>query len=650
MPKLRLKKLHMQNCMKVSEDTIEFPDWGFVLVTGSNLASNGALASSGSGKTTLGEMLSRALLGVSGRHTRLSDFCNEESGKGLYVKLDTELEGRPLVIEMGYKSKLMSPKGEALRFSYDGETPVERDLLVNTRKELIQRVGVSPLLGEWSVFINGDDINFSRLSQEDSVNLLLDALAQPSWTTIHKNARVCLRGLEDDVVSSTASLEGARKNVEDALSAIDSAEDSANWEKNKYTKEKESQTTRAESVQERITSKLKESDTLKAEIRGHRSEFKKLENQNAEEHKNVVIELNTARDVLATRNNGKLKLVSEESKLGTVFSERSKELRAIKNEPDTCSKCGKPWDKKHSEDELTLAQKSVNDAQDAHGIACDHVDASSKLVRDASSTINDVEVRLSEFDTTRERESLNDRIEELEGDIAYNDQALRAFQKDVATINQDVSDADLNRAVAVLSERKRNSVSLSSKIDALSEERLECEKLAAAAKYWVNAFSPRGIPNMVINKAIGHLNSTSTRVSAIVTGGTLDITYASSRKLTKGEDKPGLDIRVNNSIGSSLLSGNSKGESSLSNLIVSETMSEVGLVASRIGYRWYDEITNGQDSTVRRNIFSYLRNIAHEKKILVFVVDHSLETSSYADHILLAEKTLDQGTKYKWIT
>jgi len=132
-----------------------------------------------------------------------------------------------------------------------------------------------------------------------------------------------------------------------------------------------------------------------------------------------------------------------------------------------------------------------------------------------------------------------------------------------------------------------------------------------------------------------------------MTGGTIEVTYDTSRELAKGGSSSELVINVKNKIGSSRVEGSSKGESGLTNLIIAETLSEVGSVSNRIGYRWYDEILNSQDQVVRRSILTYLKDLAHRLNILIFVVDHHHEAASYADYVLVAEKN-DRGTEFFW--
>jgi DNA repair exonuclease SbcCD ATPase subunit len=176
----------------------------------------------------------------------------------------------------------------------------------------------------------------------------------------------------------------------------------------------------------------------------------------------------------------------------------------------------------------------------------------------------------------------------------------------------------------------------------------ECMEAKKAADYWVEAFSPSGIPNLIINESVTPLNSVSKKVSLRMTGGMLEVSYSTKHKLkTQNREVNELSILVKNKHGATRVSGASKGETGLLDLIIAETIAEVGNVASRVGFRWYDEISQSQDATVRRAIFSYFSELARNLGILIFVVDHAVEVSSYASHVLIAEKT-EAGTTYVW--
>ena len=81
-----------------------------------------------------------------------------------------------------------------------------------------------------------------------------------------------------------------------------------------------------------------------------------------------------------------------------------------------------------------------------------------------------------------------------------------------------------------------------------------------------------------------------------------------------------MNIEVDNRLGDKELAGSSKGEAGLTNFIIAETLSEVGQISRRVGFRWYDEILPHQDPKVCQSIYSYMKDLAERLGVLVFLV------------------------------
>lgn len=169
---------------------------------------------------------------------------------------------------------------------------------------------------------------------------------------------------------------------------------------------------------------------------------------------------------------------------------------------------------------------------------------------------------------------------------------------------------------------------------------------AKIANYWVEAFGATGIPNMIIDETIAPLNAISKQLGLRMTNGIIEIVYGTQRQLNSGESSNELTINVNNKFGSKSVHGSSKGERGIVNLVIAETLAEIGNIAARVNYAFYDEITQSADPKLRRDVFSYLREKATNR--LMFVVDHALEVASYADKVLIADKSPEGITTYAW--
>ena len=114
MADLKLKSIQIRNWMKFRNVHLKFPERGLVVVTGHNLASNGALQSVGSGKTGFGEAICHTLLGVSSHFDHVGDYSLDTNGD-TYICLEADFLGKPLKVEMGYKCKELKSSGEALQ-------------------------------------------------------------------------------------------------------------------------------------------------------------------------------------------------------------------------------------------------------------------------------------------------------------------------------------------------------------------------------------------------------------------------------------------------------------------------------------------------------------------------------------------------------
>jgi DNA repair exonuclease SbcCD ATPase subunit len=143
------------------------------------------------------------------------------------------------------------------------------------------------------------------------------------------------------------------------------------------------------------------------------------------------------------------------------------------------------------------------------------------------------------------------------------------------------------------------------------------------------------------------MNEVSRAISNRMTGGTIHVSYSTTKLLATGESKAKLVVNVDNSIGDSDVQGSSKGEGGLTNFIIAETLSEVGNVSNRIGFRWYDEIVPHQDPVVAKSIYAYMKEVANRLGVLIFLVDHSPAAENYADKVLLVEKYEDK-TNVSW--
>jgi DNA repair exonuclease SbcCD ATPase subunit len=648
MADLRIKRIQLRNWTTVQSADISFPDKGLVLVIGSNLASDGKLQSVGSGKTALGEALSRALTGVAGRFANLGHYASDTARvPNTLVKVEAELLSKPLTVEMGFKCPELSKTGEGLRFTYDGKV-IQRGHVDQTREELSRTIQVTSELAEWTVFLDGDKLKFNRMSQQDSVNLLMTALAQPPWTEYFERATKVLQDGRRQVALANQALQSAKMKLERLQTDLEDAQQDHNDAKAEYERQVEELQDRIKELKRQNVNDRNSVKAAEDGIAKLKKKIKLLEEQHATAAKELDLQRQQLRDQLALLDQEWQQAVETRSTRDTEERQAQKRLDAMKKVPKNCPTCNKPWDKAHSDEEMKKAEKALNEAT-LNYQAADRAYQGIKTKREGIQTrIREIQDQMDDDTHLADAKELGEQVTGYERTIRSLNATIQAREVKIAGMANGVDNSFVNKKSAIVEERQRALTAGNKAVETAASDLAGEEQVFKVLEYWHKAFGPTGIPNMVLADAIPPLNRVAQRISNMMTGGTLQVSYATKRELATGDSKAQLIIKVENRIGSKRLEGSSKGESGLTNLIIAENLSEIGQVSNRVGFRWYDEITSGQDAVVRRSIFSYLKEVANKMGILIFVVDHHVEASSYADYVLVAEKTKNEGTRFFW--
>lgn len=648
MSDLRLKRIQIRNWMTIRTADIAFPEKGLVLVLGSNLAADGKLQSVGSGKTGLGEALACVLVGAEGRFSQTSHYVPDGLTGDTYVRVEAELQTKPLTVELGVKCPELSKTGECLRFQYDNQTPVQRKTPDQTREELCRVLQVTPELANWTVFLDGDKLKFNRMSQENTVNLLMTALGQPPWTEYYERVKAKLSAANRQVALSAQALDSAKRSVEVTKEDIAEAEAAHSQAEEQYNRQVEERAARIQELKSTNGADRASIAHAETEIQKIAKQLKLLEDQNAEFNHQLEIKRQELRDELAQVDQKWLVASEARTQARANLSRHTEDVKAMLRVPKNCPTCGKPWDKAHGEGEIAKAQGRIDEDTQALGRANEAFTIHDENRRGINRKILDIEQQMRDKGKTSDVLNLADLHERNEELIKNLNASIHQRELQIARLDQGVDKTFVNKKFAVVEERKRALQKAKEAVEAAATDLAMDEEAQKVVAYWYKAYGPTGIPNMVLSDAIPPLNRVAQRISSLMTGGTLRITYSATKELVTGESRARLITKVENRIGSKRLEGSSKGEAGLTNLIIAENLSEIGQVSMRVGFRWYDEITGGQDSVVRRSIFAYLKEVAQRLGILIFVVDHHVEAASYADYVLVAEKSKDEGTRYFW--
>lgn len=597
-----------------------------------------------SGKTGVGEAISRALLGVPGRFPYVKQFSTDKKGD-TYVRVDALLHEKPLVVEMGYKCEEMSKTGEALRFQYDGKT-IERGLIAETRAELTRLIGVPPLLAMWTVFVDGENLKFNKLSQADSVELVMSALRQPPWNEYHEQSKRTVGKFKQILAKDEkAHEEAGRRARETEQDWLDAKED-VDREKKDYTRRKSENERLLQEGQAAISQKHTTINQCKLEQEKINKKLKEIEQRKSKDYHTLEIQRNEVAECIhELERHRQARLEKREKALeAQLEAKRQYQTYEASGKQKNCPTCGQPMTSKIDPARLETLKQKFHGADQQLRSARQEYDDNEEAIKAQTKQHTAIREKLDALSVEKEVTELSGTYEDLEDRIRDTLNLIHQSELRQEQLKHGVPDDKLKNAETTMRERERVLILARKTIETTATALAESQAAVKVLDYWNLAFSPYGIPNMVLKDAIHPLNREARRVSSAMTGGTIEIVYSTQRELASGQEKAQLVIEVNNALGSQELAGSSKGESGLTNLIIAETLAEVGQVSRRIGYRWYDEVVPHQDQVVCKSIYARLRQIAHSLGILIFIVDHNPAAADYADHLLVVEKCRKNGS------
>lgn len=678
----RLKRIHLRNWMTVVDQTVSFPEYGLVVVNGRNEANSSKFSSIGSGKTALGESIAVALLGIQGRYSHLGDYSRKSAGNML-VDLEGTLDNEVFNIRTGYKCSELSRTGGALVYSKASSGDVSRAKMSDTRADIDSMLHNDALLSQWTTHIDGGWLQFGDLSQRNLIDLLMQALNQPAWDQLYAKAHSNTLAVQTLCTRLRAELEYAKSELAENEKSLPGLDIRLRSEDSRVQAEER----RRLELLATANVKLDRVNSNYANLQEAQEQLVQKIHLESQQHQQAIetftadtIKVNSDVDsatqkynlVMEQRSQARASLQELQRRLQEVEgykpSDRDRdrisilqELRDIETyictilpeEDEACTRI-------HS---VIAAYTKILESEDIpvgnKGEAMRlELEKARTCLSEIDKTFQRCSALLSEARSGRDeafkkrpkapvdrRAELNDGRRALASlDVTRED--LRAQIQRLSTPTQ----SEVNAILALIDDRKSRIKKTKASINEIEAKLSNADYQYQLSQYWESAFNPTGIPNAIIERSVSMLNDVSRQISQAMTGGSIVVSYQTTAMRVSGAAKPRLSVNVENRYGSVHASGNSKGETGLTNLIVAETLAEVARVPHRIGYRWYDEITNGQDSQVRSSIFAYLKGVAASKHLLIFLVDHSPEAGSFADYTLTAVKNGEDGgvTTFEW--
>lgn len=635
----------MRNWVRVRQARVEFPESGFVAVLGENDSSNGSVASIGAGKSALGEAISRALFGVEGRFARLGWYSTDEKGD-CYVAVQADLNGEELFVEMGFKCREINPDGEGLRWRLGKRPEVRCGTIEETRAQLSALLSVTEAAAQWTVHMDGEKLKFSRIPQADAVQLLFDVMDQPRWSECEGRARRAAGAADAEASAAETSVTEARRRVDQGITGVSEAEvelQSRRKEADAAAAIARESKARRKAERAEAAGKLEDLDTRVADLTAR---IRKAVDSAGASHKGLELSAARLRSRISEGKRVCQAWADESDKAVIATRDAVRVVRGLRDAPESCPTCGKAWDKRPTNVQITEAQAEEDRCSEYESRVDKALAEATEYVAGRRRQLTKVE---GELDAER-ASAVGGLSEELERATAERSRAaekIRALSS-IAEIRED--DMGVPEWTARLAERKETLAKAEATKVEMELAVATARSRAEGCRYWLRAFGPSGIPNLVLSSCIGALNDCAGAAADAMTGGAVGVEFSTSVELAGGEKRPRLNVKSIVPFGASRIAGTSKGEGGVSNLVVAEAHALVGGMLGRVGYRWLDEVVNTQDPVVRGRVYGYYAKQAAERGILIFAVDHYPEARECAEHILVARKGADGFTTYFWET
>jgi len=302
--------------------------------------------------------------------------------------------------------------------------------------------------------------------------------------------------------------------------------------------------------------------------------------------------------------------------IGIFVAEKEKKISEFDEQINNHTSAVETYDKETSE--IEVGKKEVDSQINSHDPRIIKIEIIEVNQRKDNAVLLS---RAIEVERTRITTSITNKEESvynLESDVHNEEDKFSKLNHQTMALDKDIHD-------------KQEQIKLiTSQID-------EAVKLTEIQEFWKNAFSPTGIRSLLIDRFCNEFNRIANEYLSTASNGVMSVTMTPTKTLKSGEErnKLGFDIMMGNDLVkyASLSGGEKRRVDSSICLSINKWISmRLGVKHGLLGIMVLDELFSGIDEMGAQSIATLLNNEGKQKA--VFVIDHALGLSSYADRII----------------
>jgi DNA repair exonuclease SbcCD nuclease subunit len=644
----RLAKVKINDFLSVGDVEYKIPENGFTLVSGDS----DSFSSNGSGKSTIiGESICWCLTGETTKGLTGDDVVRR-GRKDARVTLDFSPE---LTITRSVSNGLevYQKVGSERKDLVEGLRKPERQ---DQLEKYILGFGKELILA--SIYFSQENVvMLTKMSDTKKTNMVTDLLGFEQYDELYDKVDLKIKKFEEDILSRDKDKIGFEKelavkqselgyldkNVEDKKRQIaDFGQSIQSYEE--QIADLEGQVT-ADNIMKKVDydSQIDELNARQELLASKIEATREIKDGVQEEYHQLYSKVTTLRIELDTSNTDRRKVEREIDSLKSVKTDvRCDKCYGIVTEDnidlfrhDKNAELSKiDADLKITESELNTQERALDDIRKQ----LDKLTEKEKSFTSEQSKIRPQLLSLHD---------LKDRQDEVERSLQVRNEVIRGKIDKFNSFIKDYSD----RSVLFeedLAKLKKDRISLSNDAKLVESYISDADALIGKCKvniekmgFWKIAFSPKGIRSVLLDRFCNDINSKINEYLSTISGGTMSIMVTPTKTIKSGEERNeiGMSIQLNgNEAKYESLSGGEKRRVDVSlcfglNKFVSDRYSVPNGI---LGLVILDEIFSFLDKSGEESVAELLHNEGKSRSI--FVIDHALNLSDYADRTWIVHK------------
>jgi DNA repair exonuclease SbcCD ATPase subunit len=627
---------------------------GFTLVAGES----DVFGSNGAGKTTVtGDAILWCLFGETTKGLTGDDVIRRGQDDAVVTVFIQDSDRAYFITRSRKKGLLVNAISADGKFDFG-------DMVKGLRHSDRQRVLEQQVLGFDRVlfmascyFSQEDIITITGLGDTDRNNFITDLLGFSKYDRLYSICDDDMKKLNSFIDLDNNNIQQLNNKIENEKSKISVHEGRVEYCKKEISNTK----VKMRNLNDLINGKEFEISAIKSvsvdeEVASTKEQLKKIEESiaDAEKQKDLIWkDKEKAEEQYYTANSLKSKVVSEIKGIQRMIDEEEKKANKVMNSETgaTCEYCGGIVDPanigKYVADcrlKIVGYQSELAKLEESRVAHVTEEDRATGEVGSAKSKLKIVEESISSWKKMKtawsdKAEMLSKKAKESEfkksellGDIKSYQRSIKDCEDTLLRLGDDAQ--DVSQAIEECKGRVR-------------QYELECEKILLsvkekgvkieAATFWKNAFSPKGIRSLLIDRFCNQFNRIANTYLSEISSGKMSIEMSPISTLKSGEErnKLGMDISLDGyTVSYKSLSGGEKRRVDVSLcLALNEWVSQkYSIENGLLGVIIFDEIFSFLDKLAEEAIGSLLYREGFKKSVLV--ISHTADLASYCGYTM----------------